>query len=589
VLSELVLSNFRCFKDHTIPLRDKTIVVGRNNAGKSTIAEALRLVSLVVDRYRSLAYSNPPSWLELHKRCRGVAPSLDNQDFNFDKIFHRYDDPPAVVTARFVDGATVTVYVGPKSAIHAVVRTRRGVIVDSKSAAERLTLPGIGILPQVGPVKSSETVLRQDYVRKTLSSTLSSLHFRNEINVLYSEFFAEFKRISESTWSGLEVQELVGEGGSPDSPLQLMIRNDDFVADVSWMGHGLQMWLQTMWFLARSKGCTTIILDEPDVYMHADLQRKLIRFLRNRYPQVIIATHSVEIMAEVEPENVLIVDKDRRQAKFASDMPELQQVINRIGGVHNLQLARFVSAHKCLFIEGDDLVLLKRLHNTMFPDSEHPIDAVANVSIGGWNGWKSVIGSAWLVEKTKLEVDTYCLLDSDYHLQRQIDERMKEADDNLIRLHIWQKKELENYLLVPGAIQRVIEKSTRKKGGVPSSAEIQAEMLRIAEQMKEIVVDSFAQEFRLLEPRLSVSHWNASARAAIQASWDSFDGKMARVSGKALLSALTNWSQEQYGVSFSNARLAAELDRTEIDEEVIHFLQAFEYNQLLGELDAVAS
>ncbi len=47
-----------------------------------------------------------------------------------------------------------------------------------------------------------------------------------------------------------------------------------------------------MWFVARTRGYATVILDEPDVYMHADLQRKLIRLLRNRYPQIVIAaTH----------------------------------------------------------------------------------------------------------------------------------------------------------------------------------------------------------------------------------------------------------------------------------------------------------
>ena len=579
MLSELVLDNFRCFKHHVIPLRHKTIIVGRNNAGKSTIAEALRLVSIVADRYRSLAYRPPPSWLEIHKTAKGVAPSLDNQDFNFDKIFHRYNDPPASVVATFSDGANITVYVGPKSDIHAVLRTRSKKIVDSKAAADRLVLPRLGILPQVGPVKARETLLKADYVRKTLSSTLSSLHFRNEVSLLYDEFFGEFKKISESTWSGLAIQELVGATGSPDGSLQLLVRNDDFVADVSWMGHGLQMWLQTMWFLSRCKGYDTIILDEPDVYMHADLQRKLIRFLRDRHPQVIIATHSVEIMAEVEPEDVLIVDKDRRQAKFASDIPELQRVINRIGGVHNLQLARFANAHKCLFVEGDDMTILKRFHSTMFPESEHPIDAVANISIGGWSGWKSVIGSSWLVDKTGVDIHTYCVLDSDYHPPEEVAETLKEARDNGVRLHIWKRKELENYILVPDAIHRLIVKAARRKARVPGPQTIQDQMMKIAETMKQDVIDSCADEFRKRNPRLAMSAWNQAARDIVEPLWGSFEGRMSRVSGKTMLAKLVEWSQREFGAAFSNVRLAAELRTPEIDRELVQFLEGFEQNE----------
>jgi predicted ATP-dependent endonuclease of OLD family len=65
MLTQLRLKNFRCFDDHTIPLRPTTIIVGRNNAGKSTIVEALRLVSLVENRYGALNFTSPPDWLDI--------------------------------------------------------------------------------------------------------------------------------------------------------------------------------------------------------------------------------------------------------------------------------------------------------------------------------------------------------------------------------------------------------------------------------------------------------------------------------------------------------------------------------------------
>ena len=562
-----------------MPLREKTIIVGRNNAGKSTITEALRLVAVVADRYRGLAYRPPPPWLEIHKTNRGVSPSLDNQDFNFERIFHRYSPPPAVVVAKFSNRASITVYVGAQSQIHAVLRAPSGKIVDGKSAAERLQVPRLGVLPQVAPVSANETILTPTYVRSTLFSTLSSLHFRNEIDLLYKLYFDEFRRISDSTWPGLAVRELVGQGGGPGDPLQLMIRNDDFVADVSWMGHGLQMWLQTMWFLSCCKGYETIILDEPDVYMHADLQRKLIRLVRDRHQQVIIATHSVEIMAEVEPEDVLIVDRDKRQAKFAADIPELQRIVYGIGGVHNLQLARFASARKCLFVEGDDLALLKRIHNTLFPESQNPIDAVANVSIGGWSGWKSVIGSSWLVGQTGVDLAVYCLLDRDYHLPKEIEALMREAENNGIRLHVWSRKELENYLLVPSAIWRLIIKTLPRKATIPDEKEVEQAMVHIAHTMKQGLIDSFAEQFRLLEPRLAVQKWNESARVWVEKWWGSFEARMSIVPGKAVLSELNKWSQSSFSVSFTNAKLAAELSRLEVDAEVVQFLEAFEQNE----------
>lgn len=71
MIKKLRLQNFRCFNDHIIPLRPTTIIVGRNNAGKSTIIEALRLISIVVSRYQSLNFSSVPDWLEIPKSYRG--------------------------------------------------------------------------------------------------------------------------------------------------------------------------------------------------------------------------------------------------------------------------------------------------------------------------------------------------------------------------------------------------------------------------------------------------------------------------------------------------------------------------------------
>src|SRR5262249_33478892 len=162
-----------------IPLRDRTVIVGRNNAGKSTIVEALHLVSIIVERYKSLTYSPAPRWLDVPKITRGVTPSLDNQAFSFEKVFHRYNDPPAVVTAKFSNSTTMTVYVGPENAVYAVLRDSRRKIATSKAEALALQLPTIGILPWVGPVRSSERVLDPDYVRHCVSSILDPLHFRN--------------------------------------------------------------------------------------------------------------------------------------------------------------------------------------------------------------------------------------------------------------------------------------------------------------------------------------------------------------------------------------------------------------------------
>lgn len=578
MLTKLRLQNFRCFKDHVVPLHPTTIIVGRNNAGKSTIVEALRLVSIIVNRYQFLNFSDVPDWLEIPRINRGISPSLKGMEFNFDTVFHRYGEPPAIITATFDTQHTITIYIGPESKIHAVIKNPDGATIITKGKAQQVSLRNVSTLPQVAPLARNEKILTPDYVRGAMSSSLAPLHFRNQLNLFY-EKFKDFKKIAENTWPGLRILELQGQGELPDTELTLLVRDGDFVAEAGWMGHGLQIWLQTMWFLARTSENSTIILDEPDVYMHADLQRKLIRLLRNRAQQIIIATHSIEIMSEVEPEQVLIVDRKKKESTFTTSLPGVQQVINHIGGVHNLQLARLWNSRKCIFVEGKDIPLLKHFHDTLFPNNQESFDTIPNMPIGGWGGWNYVIGSSMLLKNAGgEEIVTYCIFDSDYHTPDEIKERLKNAKSHGVQMHIWARKEIENYLLVPKAIQRIISSRIVKGAASPDKDEITEHIDKIAEVLKDSTFDAMANEFLIQNRPGGIATANRLARERINNAWKTREGRLSIISGKSVISKLSDWSQSKFGVAFSSNKIAQELLLSEIAPEIVAVVTAIEKN-----------
>jgi hypothetical protein len=63
MLDQISFVNYRGFSEHTLPLKSETIIVGRNNAGKSTVIEGFRLASVVTQRYKNLTFKQPPDWL----------------------------------------------------------------------------------------------------------------------------------------------------------------------------------------------------------------------------------------------------------------------------------------------------------------------------------------------------------------------------------------------------------------------------------------------------------------------------------------------------------------------------------------------
>jgi|KBSMisStaDraftv2_1062788.scaffolds.fasta_scaffold496954_1 hypothetical protein len=149
MLRTLRLQNYRCFRDHTVTFQTDTVIVGKNNAGKSTIVEALHLLAAVVNRKAS-SFVSPPRMLELGKFQRGTAPKIAHLSINLQTAFHRHGDPPAILTATFNGGAIVTIYVH-KEGIDALVRSSQGTVTTS-NAFTNLNIPYIHILHQVGPL-----------------------------------------------------------------------------------------------------------------------------------------------------------------------------------------------------------------------------------------------------------------------------------------------------------------------------------------------------------------------------------------------------------------------------------------------------
>jgi AAA domain, putative AbiEii toxin, Type IV TA system len=366
--------------------------------------------------------------------------------------------------------------------------------------------------------------------------------------------------------------------------LSLLVRDSGFVAEVAWMGHGLQMWLQAMWFLARISNDSVVILDEPDVYMHADLQRRLVRLIRGRYRQTIIATHSVEIMAEVEPEQILVVDRRRSSSSFTTSLPAVQRLVERIGGVHNLQLARLWSAKKCLLIEGGDLAILRRIQQTLFPDSEEPLDVVPNMPIGGWGGWNYAVGSSMFLRNAGGGViKFYCIFDRDYHGKREIAAREEDAKRRNVDLHVWGRKEIENFLLVPKTLHRIITIGIRENKEPPTLENVVDALNRAADSLRHDCTDVIAEELWKGRETSSVKEANRLSREVVSDAWGSLEGRLAIVSGKALLAKMSEWSQKEFGVSLSSAKAAASMRADEIPVEMARVVTAIERGQSFGD------
>jgi hypothetical protein len=229
-----------------------------------------------------------------------------------------------------------------------------------------------------------------------------------------------------------------------------------------------------------------------------------------------------------------------------------------------------------LLVEGKDVGILKRIQNVLLPDSIHPLDAIPNMSIGGWSGWNYAIGTSMTLKNAVgEEVIPYCVLDSDYHTEKAKSTRQAEAKEKNVRLHIWKRKEIENYLLVPELIHRMIT-SKIKRGPVPTLAEVSEKLSEIANGLEHEVFDALSAKYYDEDRLHGVAEANRKARAEIKKKLASTRGWLDVASGKTILGKISEWSQVMYGVSFGAIALASAITRQEIDSELKEVISAIE-------------
>ena len=576
MLLRLELENYRGFSRHAFDLRELSVVVGYNNAGKSTIVEALRILGVITARLSRLNFSAPPPWTNLPLIESGVTPAVNTLAIQFSTISNRYSDEPARIRATFASGEAIHVWLSSDAKIFAHLRDADGKAIRSKGRALKLDFPSIDVLPQIAPLEQTERVLMEKYVRRNFSTPLSSKHFRNQLKFDLANY-RHFWKLAEDTWKGIRILQLEGARGDYGTELRLLVRDRDFVAEVGFMGHGLQMWLQTIWFLCRSRPSSTVVLDEPDVYMHPDLQRRLVRYIKGRFPQVIIATHSVEIVGDLDPSEILIVDRTRAESKFADTLPAVQRLIDRIGGIHNVHLARLWSARRCILVEGDDLSFLKTLHDKLYPNANFSLDEIPNSPIGGWDGWPYAIGQTMMARNALGQtVRVYCIFDSDYQIPAEIQERKKEAGARQVELHIWSKKEIENYFLDPNVIARVICNRNSKLDLDSVRKKVQEKTSDIVVSLENVVFDAYATRFRDLSPSKGVTSANRSARGFLGKIFENPAIALERVSGKEVLRQLSSWVHQSYGRGVSLRNILREIQSNEIHQEVRAVIEVIE-------------
>lgn len=576
-LQRVWFRDFKGYKEFEVSLGRFNVLAGANNAGKSTLLQGIDLVYALLKVHASGDH--------LHESGRILNPSLlpvaTPRDIFYHGITRRgNENVPAVVGAEF--DREMSVEFGIRYIFGSINSRVESSTIQGSALEGLLSHPAVWVPGSVGIVRDEEfrTAARQ---RGLISAGRHNEVLRNLLVLLSQEHPDRFALLQSI------LQERFGAqlaGVSFDGDLDQFVSADYANAsgarhDLYSAGSGFIQVVQMLAFIL-TREASLLLLDEPDAHLHSALQRVVVEILDevavSQTFQVILSTHSKEIINFVDPSRLILIESGSTRAEPASSNVTPVTVLKSLGAIDNVDAYQLVSNRRGLFVEGPtDQSILGRFAATLGIQALTGDDRVVIVPTTGSDNESHLQQLDVLEALLGVTLTTLQIKDRDGRL----DPAREHSHANARRpLHVLERDCIESYLVHPAVLQRVITEIRSERGVQEEVGESTVASLidDICDDLKITATDRIAQrylsdEYSINGRRAGVSEANSLAREAIEHIWDDLESRLRLLPGKTLLSRIRQRVQSEFQVSFGNERLAEAFAKDEIPDELVDLIE----------------
>lgn len=584
-VTSLTLRNFKRFGEATFELGTLNLLVGPNNSGKSTILQALSLLQFCV---RSTLHRKNLGYVlenvSLGQEEFAVIPVADPLDLWRDRKAQRAGKHLKIELEANLSNQTQLAFLIDLTFNRFGIQpeVRQG-SVDGLESLNIVFVPGyVGFLPRE---ERRTPAVRQSLVAQGRHGEI----IRNILLDLYDtrDSYQAFQGLLREVFPEIELIEPSFEEKT-DLYIQVRYREDIAVGerktkgtkglDLISAGSGFHQFLQIFSNILYSRP-TTLLLDEPDAHLYSTLQKEVLRLFKallkeRRVGQVLIATHSTELISRIQPNEIILLGGE--QPVRLSRRADIPRVLEGLGAVDNLALLNIRICRRLLLLEsGQDAAVLERFLRVLWGDAtyRHFSARVAILALNGSPLNRDVDGILDAIRRIVEPEDSlqvFVISDRDYLFDEERLTKLAEfREKRSQRWYIWGRQEIENYLVLLEPILRVCEeeKESQPLFAVPRE-QIAHKIEEFVEASRTAVLDKLMNRFQQQDRGRQPATCRQLAEQYLTDEWKGERRLHLCDAKEVVLPRLREWLHETHHVSLSNARLAEAFSRDEIAQDV---------------------
>lgn len=474
VITNVRVRNFKSIEDSgDIPITKLFGLIGKNNSGKSALFEAIR--SIFGDR--------------------DIAP----------EDVHKRNGADLVINLRlapdyFTDIAESIEYTATWSAADLKVSIVNGEGKPVKLAALKKELPRLLVIPAIRNPANETTAGSKSYLKELIATILAGaeagdegvdekktpvaklsraqllrvLQFRTkaELTSLSGQLSGNFQNAVNDNSISMEIdtegdlaKALAYSTSIVDPTLGKAMQNVDILA----CGTGLQsmaiLALLETYAQTASPGNIILMIEEPEVYLHPDLQRKMFLAMRGiaRRNQVLFTTHSPIMISELWADESLRLVK-RKNGISTFEKISIPDVVTELG----IKYEDVLNPKAVVFVEGSrDVEFYEAIASQIVGGA----DLGTAIKFVSADGYRNIHAYALMsiLASTNVACDAHAIVDSDALPAATREKELKDsinshlparggaAPADKIKVHVIGQHELEGFLLDPVIIKVLLK------------------------------------------------------------------------------------------------------------------------------------